>query len=146
VKILHEMQVQATNKKGYFQLTHLESEHNGDHWKTYTKVEANLTKVDDDLSHAIPLGPPAVSTLEPTSGSKDEDEMPFTGAWYTTALPIDSPNDKEDFSPAAYRCPTESESPALIVGMQFMTAMMRTVSKMSRPYLPLLMTVPLNLR
>jgi hypothetical protein len=95
-------------------LTHLDSEHNDDHWKTYKKVEANLTKVDDDPSHAIPLGPPAVTTLEPTSGSEDEDEMKFTGAWYTPALPIDSPNDKEDFSPAAFFCPPESEPPALI--------------------------------
>jgi hypothetical protein len=80
----------------------------------YKKVEANITKVDDDPSHAIPLGPPAVTTLEPTFGSEDEDEMTFTGAWFTPALPIDSPNDKEDFSPAAYCCPTESETPALI--------------------------------
>jgi hypothetical protein len=55
-----------------------------------------------------------VTTLEPTSDSKDEDEMTFTGAWYTPALPIDSPNDKEDFSPAAYCSPTESEPPARI--------------------------------
>jgi hypothetical protein len=40
--------------------------------------------------------------------------MTFTGAWYTPALPIDSPNDKEDFSTAAYCCPTYSEPPALI--------------------------------
>jgi hypothetical protein len=61
----------STNKKGFFQLTHLESEHNDEHWKTYKKIEANLTKVNDDPSHAIPLGPPAVTTLEPTSGSED---------------------------------------------------------------------------
>jgi hypothetical protein len=87
----------ATNKKGFFQLTHLDSENNDEHWKTLK-----------------PLGPPAVTTLEPTYGSKDEDEMTFTGAWYTPALPIDSPNDKEEFSPAAYCCTTESEPPALI--------------------------------
>jgi hypothetical protein len=40
--------------------------------------------------------------------------MMFTGAWYTPALPIDSLNDKEEFSPAAYCCPTESKPPALI--------------------------------
>jgi hypothetical protein len=56
-----------------------------------------------------------VTTLEPTSGSEDEDEMTFTGAWYTPALTIDSVNDKEDFSLAAYCCPTESEPPALII-------------------------------
>jgi hypothetical protein len=61
----------ATNKKGFFQLTHLDSDHNDEHWKTYKKVEANLTKIHDDPSHAIPLGPPAVTTLEPTSGPKD---------------------------------------------------------------------------
>jgi hypothetical protein len=55
-----------------------------------------------------------VTTLEPTSCSEDEDEMTFTGTWYTPALPIDSTNDKEDFSPAAYCCPTESKPPALI--------------------------------
>jgi hypothetical protein len=95
-------------------LTHLDSEHNDDHWKTYENVEANPTKVNDYPSHAIPLGPPAVTTLAPTSGSEDEDEMTFTGAWYTPALPINSPNDEEAFSPAAYWCPTESEPPALI--------------------------------
>jgi hypothetical protein len=95
-------------------LTHLDSEHNDEHWKTYKKVEANITKVNDDPSHAIPLGPTAVTTIEATSGFEDEDKMTFTGAWYTPALPIDSPNDKEDFSPAAYCCPTESEPPALI--------------------------------
>jgi hypothetical protein len=113
VEILHEMQVQSNKQKGFFQLTHLDSEHNDDHWKKYKKVEANLTKVDNDPSHAIPLGPPTVTTLEPTSGYEDEDDMMFTGAWDTPALPIDSPNDKKDFSPAAYCCPTESEPPAL---------------------------------
>jgi hypothetical protein len=53
----------ATNKKGFFQLTHLDSEHNDEHWKTYKKVEANLTKIHDDQSHAIPLRLPAVTTL-----------------------------------------------------------------------------------
>jgi hypothetical protein len=95
-------------------LTHLDSEHNDDHWKTYKKVEDNLTKVYDDPSHSIPLGPPVVTTLEPTSGFKDEDKMTFTGAWYTPTLPIDSTNDKEDFSPVDYCCPTESEPPSLI--------------------------------
>jgi hypothetical protein len=95
-------------------LTHLDSEHNDEHWKTYKKVEANLTKIHDDPSHAIPLGPPAVTTLEPTSGPEDEDEMTFTGAWFTPALPIDPLNIEDDFSPAAYCCPTESEPPALI--------------------------------
>jgi hypothetical protein len=113
-KFCKKCKYKATNKKGFFQLTHLDSEHNDEHWKTHKKVEANLTKIHDDPSHAIPLGPPAVTTLEPTSGPKDEDEMTFTGAWYTPALPIDSPNIKEDFSPAAYCCPTESEPPALI--------------------------------
>jgi hypothetical protein len=95
-------------------LTHLDGEHSDEHWKTYKKVEANLTKIHDDPSHAIPLGPPAVTTLEPTSGPEDEDEMTFTGAWFTPALPIDPPNIEDDFSPAAYCCPTESEPPALI--------------------------------
>jgi hypothetical protein len=41
--------------------------------------------------------------------------MTLTGACrYTPALLIDSLNDKEEFSPAAYCCPTESEPPALI--------------------------------
>jgi hypothetical protein len=100
-KFCMKCKCKATNKKGFFHLTHLDSEHNDDHWKKYKKVEANLTKVEDDPSHAIPLGPPAVTTLEPNSGSKDKDEMTFTGNWYTPPLPIDSPNDKEDFSPAA---------------------------------------------
>jgi hypothetical protein len=104
----------AKHKKGFFQLTHLDSEHNDDHWKTYKKVEENFTKLNDNPSQAIPLGPPAVTTLEPTSGAEDEDEMTFTGALYAPALPIDSPNDKEHFLPAAYCCPTESKPPALI--------------------------------
>jgi hypothetical protein len=87
-------------------LTHLDSEHNGEYWKTYKKVEANLTKIHYDPSHAILLGPPVVTTLEPTYGSEDEDEMTFNGSWYTPSLPIDYPNDKEEFSPAAYCCPT----------------------------------------
>jgi hypothetical protein len=95
-------------------LTHLDSEHNDDLWKTYEKVEANFIKVDDGPIHAIHLGPPVVTTLEPTSGSEDEDEMTFTGAWYTPAIPIDSPNDKEDFSSASYCYPTKSEPPALV--------------------------------
>jgi hypothetical protein len=113
-KLCTKCKCKETNKKGFFKLTHLDSEHNDEHWKTYKKVEANLTKIHDYPSRAIPLGPPAVTTLEPTSGSEDEDEMTFTGAWYTPALPIDYPNDKEEFSPAAYGCPTESEPPALI--------------------------------
>jgi hypothetical protein len=96
-------------------LTHLDSEHNNEHWKTYKNVEANLTKIHDDPSHAIPLGLPVVTTLEPTSGDKDENEMTFTGAWFTPALPIDPPPVDDTFSPAAYCCPTtESEPPALI--------------------------------
>jgi hypothetical protein len=96
-------------------LTHFDSEHNNEHWKTYKKVEANLTKIHDEPSHAIPLGPPAVTTLEPTSGDEDEDEMTFTGAWFTPDLPIDPPPVDDKFSPAAYCCPTtESEPPALI--------------------------------
>jgi hypothetical protein len=96
-------------------LTHLDSKHNDEHWKTYKKVEANLTKIHDDPSHAIPLGPPAVTTLEPTSGDEDEDEMTFAGAWFTPALSIDPPPVEDNSPPADYCCPTtESEPPALI--------------------------------
>jgi hypothetical protein len=95
----------ATHKKGFFQLNHFDSEHNDEHWKTYKKVEANLTKKHDDPSHAIPLGPPEVTTLELTSGPENEDEMTFTGAWFTPALPIDPLNIKYDSPPAAYCCP-----------------------------------------
>jgi hypothetical protein len=112
-KFCTKYKCKATNKKGFFQLTHLDSDHDNDHWKTYKKVYANLTNVDKDPSHAIPLGPPAVTTIETTSVSEDVDEMTFTGACYTPALPIDSPNDKKDFSPEAYFCPTESKPPAL---------------------------------
>jgi hypothetical protein len=113
-KFCTKCKCKATNKKGFFQLTHLDSEHNDEHWKTYKKVEVNLTKIHDDPSHAISLEPPAVTTLEPTSGSEDEDKIMFTRAWYIPSLAIDSPNDEEEFSPAAYCCPTESEHPALI--------------------------------
>jgi hypothetical protein len=80
-------------------LTHLDSEHNNEHWKTYKKVEANLTKIHDEPSHAIPLGPPAVTTLETTYGDEDEDEMTFTGAWFTPTLPIDPPSIDDNFFP-----------------------------------------------
>jgi hypothetical protein len=82
--------------------------------ENFKKVEANLTKINHDPSHAIPLGRPVVTNLEPISDSEDENDMTLTRAWYTPALPIDSPNDKEDFSPAAYCCPTDSEPPAII--------------------------------
>jgi hypothetical protein len=102
-------------KKRFFQLTHFDSEHNSEHWKTYKKVEVNLTKIHDDPGHAIPLGPPAVTTLEPTSGDEYEDEMTFTGSWFTPSLPIDPTPVNDNVSPAAYCCPTtESEPPALI--------------------------------
>jgi hypothetical protein len=54
-KFCMKCKCKATNKKGFFQLTHLDSDHNDDHWKKYKKVEANITKVEDDPSHAIPL-------------------------------------------------------------------------------------------
>jgi hypothetical protein len=109
------LQVQSNKQKGFFQLTHFDSEHKNENWKTYKKVKANLTKIHDDPSHAIPLGPPSVTTLEPTSGDEDEDEMTFTGAWLTPALPIDPPPVEDISPPAAYCCPTtESEPPAII--------------------------------
>jgi hypothetical protein len=121
----------ATNKKRFFQLTHLDSEHNYEHWKTYKKVEANLTKIHDDPNHAISLGPPAVTTLEPISGPKDEDEMTFTGAWYKPAMSIDPPNIEDDLPPAAYCCPTESEPPPLFLSMRFTTATITIVMTMA---------------
>jgi hypothetical protein len=33
-KFCTKCKCKATNKKGFFQLTHLDSEHNDDHWKT----------------------------------------------------------------------------------------------------------------
>jgi hypothetical protein len=65
--------------------------------------------VKDDPIHDIPLGPPAVNTLEPTSDNEDEDGMMFTGAWYIPAILIDDKNDGYDYSPAAYLCPTVSK-------------------------------------
>jgi hypothetical protein len=62
-KFCTKCKCKATSKKGFFKLTHLDSEHNDEHWKTYKNIEANLTKIHDDPSHAIPLGPPAVTTL-----------------------------------------------------------------------------------
>jgi hypothetical protein len=43
----------ATNKKGYFTLTHFDSEHKGD-WKS-KKAEANFTRIEDDPSGKNPL-------------------------------------------------------------------------------------------
>jgi hypothetical protein len=113
----------ATNKKGFFQLTHLDSEHNDEHWKTYKKVEANITNKYDDPCHTIPLGTLAVTTLEPTYGPEDEDEMTFTGAWFTPALPI-----------VQLLIVVPQHSPNLLplfLGMKFMTAMMTIVMIMT---------------
>jgi hypothetical protein len=113
-------------------LTHLDSEHNNEHWKTYKKVEANLTKIHDDPIHAIPLGPPAVTTLEPTSGDKYEDEMSFTGAWFTTALQIDPPPVKDNFPRRIIVVPQQSLNLLpLSLGMIFTTAMMTIVMTMT---------------
>jgi hypothetical protein len=74
------------------------------------KSEANLIKVEDDPIYVIPLGPPAVTTLEPTSESEDEDGMTFTGAWFTPVSPIDDPDNVGDYSSEAYCCPIISKS------------------------------------
>jgi hypothetical protein len=72
----------ATGNKGIYQLSHLDSEHNND--KVSKKAEANLTRVeDDDPSAYIPHGPPAVTTREPTVDASNDDDIVFTGAWFT---------------------------------------------------------------
>jgi recombinational DNA repair protein RecT len=55
--VAHIASAKQLTKNGFFKLTHSDSEHNDEHWKTYKKVEANITKIHDDPSHAIPLGP-----------------------------------------------------------------------------------------
>jgi hypothetical protein len=104
----------ATKKKGYFTLTHFDREHKGD-WKA-KKAEANLTRIEDDPSGKILLGPPLLTTLAPSDSDnvEDEDEMTFTGAWFTPAVPVDDSNDGDCSFPEVYCCPTESEPPALI--------------------------------
>jgi hypothetical protein len=42
-----------------------------------------------------------VTTLEPTSESEDEDEMTLTRGWFTTVIPLDDPNDVDDYAPQA---------------------------------------------
>jgi hypothetical protein len=59
-------------QKGIFQLSYFDSEHKDDHWEIQ-KSRANLAKVEDDPSAAIPLAPPAVTNLEPRSESKYDD-------------------------------------------------------------------------
>jgi hypothetical protein len=60
-------------------------------------------KIEDDPSAATPLGPPVLTTNEPGSGTEDEDEITFTGAWYTPVVPLDDGGNNEGgTSPVAY--------------------------------------------
>jgi hypothetical protein len=45
----------STSNKGFFQLSHFDSDHKDDHWKT-KKAGTNLTKVKDNPSRDILLG------------------------------------------------------------------------------------------
>jgi hypothetical protein len=58
------------------------------------KAESNLTKIEDDPSAAIPLGPPVVTTTEPDGETGDDDKMTFTGAWFTPVLPATVDDDE----------------------------------------------------
>jgi hypothetical protein len=109
------------------------------------KVEANLTKIYDDPIHAILLGPPAVTTLEPTSGDEDEDEMTLTGAWVTPSLPIDPPP-VNDISPRRLIVVPQQSLNLLPVtlGMRFMEAMMTIVMMMTS--LVMIRYLTMNLR
>jgi hypothetical protein len=96
----------ATKKKGYFTLTHFDSEHKGD-WKA-KKSEANLTRIEDDPSGKIPLGPSLLTTLAPSDSDdvKEEDKMTFTGACLPPVVPVDDGEDGDRFFPEVYCCPT----------------------------------------
>jgi hypothetical protein len=104
----------ATKKKGYFTLTHFDSEHKGD-WKA-KQAEENLTRIEDDQSGKNLFGNPLLTTLSPSDSDdvKEEDEMTFTGAWLTPVVPFDDGEDGDHFFPEVYCCPTESEHPVLI--------------------------------
>jgi hypothetical protein len=77
----------VTDKKEIYQLSHADSEHKYE--QVAPKAEENLTKIDDDPSDAIPLVHPVLATTEPGSGTGGEDEITFTGAWYTPVVPVD---------------------------------------------------------
>jgi hypothetical protein len=92
----------APGKKRIYQLSHLDSEHNDD--RVSKKAEANLTRVEDnDPSDYIPYGTPAVTTREPTVDASDDDEIVYTGAWFT---PVEYDEDTESPSPQVNFCPT----------------------------------------
>jgi folate-dependent tRNA-U54 methylase TrmFO/GidA len=85
-------------------LSNFDSEHK-ENWKA-KKAEANLTKIEDDPSVVIPLGPLMITTHAPSdSDVEDKDEMKFTGAWFTPVVPDDDGNDDVCFFPEVYCCP-----------------------------------------
>jgi hypothetical protein len=82
----------ATNKKGFFTLNNFDSEHEEN--LQAKKAQANLTRVEEDPSAVIPLGPPVLVTLpQYDSDDEDQDQMTFTGAWFTPVVPDEDGED-----------------------------------------------------
>jgi hypothetical protein len=63
--------------------------------------------MEDDPSAEITLGPSMITTHDPSdSDVQDEDEMKFTGAWFTPVVPRDDGDDDVHLFQGAYNCPT----------------------------------------
>jgi hypothetical protein len=88
----------ATSKRGFYQLSRYESEHEKN-WKA-KQADGNLTKIEDDPTAAIPLGPHVVTTYERGGDPEDDDDMTLTGALFTPVLDVD--NEDDGMYPVAY--------------------------------------------
>jgi hypothetical protein len=77
----------VTDKKGIYQLSHADGEHKDE--RVAPKAEEKRTKIEDDPSAAIALGPHDLTTTEPGSEMGDEDKITFTGVWYIPVVQLD---------------------------------------------------------
>jgi hypothetical protein len=87
----------VTGKEGFFQLSHLDTDH-----KENFRPEANLSLANDP-SAGIPSGPPLVTTTEPDEKEEpDEDEITFNADWCcaVTNSPVDADEDEITFNAA----------------------------------------------
>jgi hypothetical protein len=70
----------ATNKKGFFQLSHFDADH-----KDGFRPQANLSHVEDPNAN-VPAAPPLVTTKEPDE-KEDEDEIVFIDSSWCCIVP-----------------------------------------------------------
>jgi hypothetical protein len=87
----------VTGKKGFFQLSHLDTDH-----KENFSPETNLSLANGP-SAEIPSGPPLVTTTEPDENEEaDEDEITFNAAWCCAVAnaPVDADEDEINFNAA----------------------------------------------